>query len=70
VPFYGCPECGWATIASLPTAAQAHEARVPGCGGKLEAIDDWLLPSDEPEHTAIGREAARLTRTASAPNSA
>jgi EAL domain len=68
VPFYGCPECGWATVASLPNAAQAHEVGVPGCAGKLEAIEDWLLPSDEPEHSALRRETAHRPRSA-APSS-
>jgi hypothetical protein len=35
---------------------------VPGCGGELELVDDWLLPGDEPEDVAI-LDAARRTRT-------
>ena len=61
VPFYGCPECGWATSASSSTAAHAHQLGAPECGGELELVDDWLLPGDEPEATAI-RETARLSR--------
>jgi peptide subunit release factor 1 (eRF1) len=52
VPFYGCPECGWATTASSSNAAQAHRLSVPECGGELELIDDWLLPGDEPSDPA------------------
>jgi hypothetical protein len=65
VPFYGCPECGWATSASSSTATQAHQMGVPECGGELELVDDWLLPGDEPEDTAI-RETARRLRIARA----
>lgn len=58
MPFYGCPECGWATTASRSIAAQAHQLGVPDCGGKLELIEDWQFPGDEPEHPAK-REAPR-----------
>lgn len=61
MPFYGCPECGWATAASRSTAAQAHQIGVPNCGGKLEVIEDWLLPGDEPERSTIPVEAGTPT---------
>ena len=44
VSFYGCPDCGWATTASLSTAVKAHRVGSPGCAGELESIDDWRLP--------------------------
>ena len=57
VPFYGCPQCGWATTASLSTALKAHHVSSPACGGELELIDDWHLPRRERERTV--RRAAR-----------
>jgi hypothetical protein len=70
VPFYGCPECGWATTASSSTAAQTHQVRVPDCGGELELIEDWLLPGDEPEAPALRRDVARRSRRTATPGSA
>jgi hypothetical protein len=58
VPFYGCPECGWATTASSSIAAQAHQLGVPDCRGTLEVIEDWLLPGDEPEPSGSRRDTA------------
>jgi hypothetical protein len=59
VPFYGCPECGWATIASRSTATQTHQLAVPDCSGTLERIEDWLFPGDEPEHSVIRSDAGQ-----------
>jgi hypothetical protein len=70
VPFYGCPECGWATTASRFTAVQAHKTGVPDCGGKLELVEDWLLSSDELEHPAILRQSPRRPGTPTAPHAA
>ena len=44
VPFYGCPECGWATTAPLSTALKAHQVSSPDCAGEFESINDWSLP--------------------------
>ena len=65
MPFYGCPECGWATTASRSNAAHAHLRGEPDCGGELELIEDWQFPGDEPEQSAK-REAPRQSETAAA----
>ena len=70
VPFYGCPECGWATIAPLSTALKAHRVGSPACAGELESIDDWRLPRGERERTVRRRRPARQDRAAAASKSA
>ena len=70
MPFYGCPECGWAATASSADAGQAHRMAVPDCTGNLERIDDWLLPGDKSEKSTKRRDALRQAGTEATPGGA
>ena len=70
MPLYGCPDCGWATIASLVTAAHAHEVSSPACPGELELIDDWHFPRVRAEPPVARRRSDSQEPVAAAPDPA
>src|SRR5947209_13143102 len=70
MPLYGCPACGWASTASLVTAAEAHQVGSPTCGEELELVDDWHLPRVEAEQSVPRQRSRGPEAVAAAPESA